>query len=136
MTEDVLQYIWKTQSITKSHLETVSGEPLQILKQGTLNDDSGPDFSSARIIINKVDWVGDVEVHIKTSYWNQHKHQHDPAYNKVILHVVWEHDTQVTRNDGSEIPTLELKSLVSQAWLQKYKSLQASLQIIPCESFF
>ena len=136
MTEDVLQYIWKTQSITNSPLVTVDGEPLQILKQGTLNGDSGPDFSSARIIINKVDWVGDVEVHIKTSYWNLHKHQHDPAYNKVILHVVWEHDRPVTRKDGSEIPTLELKSLVNQSWLQKYKSLQASLQIIPCEPFF
>ena len=136
MTEDVLQYIWKTQSISKSHLTTVDGESLQILNQGTLNDDSGPDFSSARLTIDDVDWVGDVEVHIKTSYWNLHKHQDDPAYNKVILHVVWQHDAPVMRYDGSEIPTLELKNLVSQAWLQKYKSLQASLQIIPCEPFF
>jgi hypothetical protein len=136
MTEDVLQYIWKTQSIIKSNLLTVDGEPLQILKQGVLNDDAGPDFSSARLIINRVDWVGDVEVHIKTSFWKLHKHQHDPAYNKVILHVVWEHDMPVSRNDGSEIPTLELKNLVNQSWLQKYKSLQASLQIIPCEAFF
>ena len=136
MTEDVLQYIWKTQSIIKSHLTTVDGESLQILNQGTLNDDSGPDFSSARLTIDDVDWVGDVEVHIKTAYWNLHKHQDDPAYNKVILHVVWQHDAPVMRYDGSEIPTLELKNLVSQAWLQKYKSLQASLQIIPCEPFF
>ena len=136
MTEEVLQYIWKTQSLDNSQLLTVDGEQVQILKQGTLNDDSGPDFSSARIIINKVDWVGDVEVHVKTSYWKLHNHQHDPAYNKVILHVVWEHDTPVLRNDGSEIPTLKLKDLVSQSWLQKYKNLQASLQIIPCEPFF
>ena len=136
MTEDVLQYIWKTQSLTNSRLQTVDGEELQIIKQGILNHDSGPDFSSARMIINEVDWVGDVEVHIKTSYWKLHKHQQDPAYNKVILHVVWEHDTPVARNDGSEIPTLELKDLVSRAWLQKYSSLQASLQIIPCEPFF
>ena len=136
MTEDVLQYIWKTQSINKANLLTVDGEPIQILKQGTLNDDSGPDFSSARVIINKVDWVGDVEIHINTSFWNTHKHQQDPAYNKVILHVVWEHDTPVLRKDGSEIPTLELKNLVSKAWLQKCSSLQASIQIIPCEPFY
>lgn len=136
MTEDVLQYIWKTQSLSYSQLQTVDGEDLQIIKQGTLNHDSGPDFSSARVIISEVDWVGDVEVHIKTSYWKLHKHQYDPAYNKVILHVVWEHDVPVMRNDGSEIPTLELKNLVSQIWLQKCKRLQASLQIIPCEPFF
>ena len=136
MTEDVLQYIWQTQSLSNSQLVTVEGEQLQVLKQGILNNDSGPDFSSARVLINEVDWVGDVEVHIKTSYWKLHKHQHDPAYNKVILHVVWEHDTPVVRNDGSEIPTLELKDLVSQAWLDKYKMLHASIQIIPCEPFF
>ena len=136
MTEDVLQYIWQTQSITKSHLRTIDNEPIRILKQGTLNDDSGPDFSSARIMINDVDWVGDVEIHLKTSYWKMHKHQQDPAYNKVILHVVWTHDSPVFRIDGSEIPTLELKNLVSLEWLEKYESLQASLQIIPCESSF
>ena len=54
----------------------------------------------------------------------------------MIIHVVWEHDTPVVRNDGSEIPTLELKDLVSQAWLDKYKMLHASIQIIPCEPFF
>ncbi len=136
MTEDVLQYIWQTQSLANSRLQTVDGEELQVIKQGTLNHDSGPDFSSARVIINKVDWVGDVEVHIKTSNWKLHKHQQDPAYNKVILHVVWEYDVPVIRNDGSEIPTLELKNLVSQIWLQKYERLQASIQIIPCEPFF
>ncbi len=136
MTEDVLQYIWQTQSLTTTQLLTVDGEQLQILKQGILNNDSGPDFSSARVIINKVEWVGDIEIHVKTSYWKLHKHQHDPAYNKVILHVVWEHDKPVVRNDGSEIPTLELKYLVSQVWLDKYQRLYASLQIIPCEPFF
>jgi len=136
MTEDVLQFIWQTQSLDKSQLSTVNGEPIQILKQGIWNKDSGPDFSSARVVINKVNWVGDVEIHIKTSFWNLHKHQHDPAYNKVILHVVWQHDKIIQRSDGSEIPTLELKNLVSKGWLEKYNSLRASIQIIPCESFF
>jgi Protein of unknown function (DUF2851) len=136
MTEDALQYIWKVQAIKKSKLLTVDGEILQILKQGILNSDSGPDFSSARVIIDGVDWVGDVEIHLKTSYWQRHKHQHDPAYNKVILHVVWEHDLKVLREDGSEIPTLELKNLVSQHWLDKYDNLRSSILIIPCHPFF
>ena len=136
MTEDVIQYIWKIQALSKAHLKTVDGESLQIIKQGLLNSDSGPDFSSARVIINDVEWAGDIEIHIKTSYWQLHKHQLDPAYNKVILHVVWEHDIPVLRNDGSEIPTLEIKNLVGRNWLDKYKKLQASLQIIPCEPFF
>ena len=136
MTEDVLQYIWKTQSMAITQLRTVADEPLQIIKQGLQNYDSGPDFSSARVSIDNVDWVGDIEIHIKTSYWNLHKHQQDAAYNKVILHVVWEHDTEVFRKDGSEIPTLELRNIVSDSLVQKYDRLYASLQTIPCEPFF
>jgi len=136
MTEDVLQYIWQTQSFNKAHLLTVTGEPVSIFRQGDLNNDSGPDFSSARLAINEVEWIGDVEIHIKTSSWHSHKHHLDPAYNKVILHVVWEHDTPAIRNDGSEIPTLELKHLIGRNWLRKYESLSASLFAIPCEPFF
>jgi uncharacterized protein DUF2851 len=136
MTEDVLQYIWKVQAIKKSNLLTVKGEVLQIIRQGTLNSDSGPDFSSASVTIEGVDWVGDIEIHLKTSYWQRHKHQQDLAYNKVILHVVWEHDSTVLREDGSEIPTLELKNLVSKDWLNKYENLRSSILITPCEPFF
>jgi len=135
MTEDVLQYIWRTQSFTKDHLVTIKGESLMILKQGLLNENSGPDFSSASIIIDDVEWFGDVEIHLKSSAWMLHKHQFDAAYNKVILHVVWEHDMEVVRADGSTIPTLVLNKLVNGSWLQKYKDLQTSIQIIPCEPF-
>ena len=123
MTEDVLQYIWQTQSITKSSLLTIDGDAIQILKQGILNSDSGPDFSAAHIVINKVEWVGDVEIHIKTSFWDLHKHQRDPAYNKVILHVVWEHDVEVFRKSNTAIQTLELKNYISKEVLLNYNQL-------------
>jgi hypothetical protein len=38
-------------------------------------------------------WIGNVEIHIKTSDWFKHNHQHDINYRNTILHVVWLHDT-------------------------------------------
>ncbi len=135
MTEEVLQHIWQTQSFTKTSLTTVAGDAVTIIRQGILNTDAGPDFSAARIKIGEVEWVGDVEVHVLASAWQQHNHHHDPAYNKVILHVVWQHDAEAGRADGSRLPTVELKPLVAKGWLQKYRQLQDSLQVVPCAPF-
>jgi len=136
MTEDVLHYIWKTQSFVISNLTSVKGDNIRIIYAGAHNEDSGPDFSSSRVLINNVEWIGDVEIHIKTSFWNSHKHHHDPAYNKVILHVVWQNDANIYREDGSEIPTLELGKLVSEKFLTKYEMIMESLESIICKPFF
>ena len=135
MTEDVIQYIWKTQSFNKADLKTTKGESLKILQQGIHNSDSGPDFSSARIIIDNVEWIGDVEIHKETSSWKAHNHHNDRAYNKVILHVVWDHDAEAVRADNSEIPTLELSKIISKIWLLKCSGLLNSIKLIPCENF-
>lgn len=136
MREDVLQFIWQTQSFNKAQLITTNGDDVRILNQGVLNSDSGPDFSSARIKIDGIEWVGDVEIHTSSSAWKTHNHHLDSAYNKVILHVVWEHDKEVLRLDKSSIPTVTLSQLVSKEWLEKYNQLSTSLQTIPCEAFF
>ncbi len=136
MTEDVLHYIWKTQSFNLSNLTSVKGDSIRIIHAGRHNEDSGPDFSASRILINNVEWVGDVEIHVKTSLWNTHRHQHDPAYNKVILHIVLHNDADIYREDGTEIPTLELEKLVSEKFLTKYKMIMESLDSIICKPFF
>lgn len=59
----------------------------------------------------------------------------DKAYDNVILHVVWEHDTDVFRKDNSKIPTLELKGLISETSLVNYKNLfSKSKKWVNCEN--
>jgi hypothetical protein len=70
---------------------------------------AGPDFFNAQIRIGNQMWAGNVEIHLKSSDWYVHHHERDAAYENVILHVVWEHDTEIYRKNNTEIPVLELK---------------------------
>ncbi len=132
MKESLLHYIWKTQSFEKSNLKTSKRESCSVLRTGIHNSDAGPDFSQAKIKINDVVWCGHVEIHVKASEWYQHNHQSDPAYENVILHVVWENDREVILKDGTAIPTLSLKNLISDNLISRFSSLESSNFEIAC----
>ncbi|HMK25894.1 MAG TPA: DUF2851 family protein [Chitinophagaceae bacterium] len=128
MTERLLQFIWQFQYFNKSELVTDGGDPVQVIFPGQYNTNQGPDFSDAKIKIDKTTWAGSVELHIKTSDWNKHNHQGDKNYTNVILHVVWEDDGM-----KSNVPVTELKDRVSKILLQRYEELMNSSAFIPCE---
>lgn len=52
-----------------------------------------------------------------------HHHEKDPAYDNVILHVVWVHDTAIFGKNNTEVPVLLLKDYVSAAVRNNYNSL-------------
>ncbi|RYE31425.1 MAG: DUF2851 family protein, partial [Sphingobacteriaceae bacterium] len=95
---------------------------------------SQTDFTNAKIVIDETTWVGQVEVHLKTSDWNVHQHQKDNAYDNVILHVVWEHDTEIATKDGTNLPTLILKGKVQEHLFDNYENLINSVSAFPCEN--
>lgn len=133
MEESFLHALWKQQLFEKRSDWKVEGEPLLVLHTGVSNRNAGPDFEQAKVKIGNLEWAGSVEIHVKASEWNAHQHQHDPAYQSVILHVVWEKDTEVKRKDGSLVPTFEVRHLVSLEVLLRYRKLiEAKDQPIPC----
>ncbi|CAN5294084.1 DUF2851 family protein [soil metagenome] len=138
MQEDFLHYIWKFKKFDFRAAGTVDGEQLVISEAGIANTGAGPDFFNARIRIGNQVWAGNVEIHIKSSHWYAHKHEEDPNYDNVILHVVWEDDIEIFRKDDSIIPTLELKDLVSKETLQTYHNLllAPNAKWINCEDEF
>ena len=133
MQEDLLQYIWQFQYFNNSELHTASGESIQIIHPGSHNSNQGPDFTGAKIKINKTLWAGNVELHINSSDWNLHKHSSDLNFNNIILHVVWNHNIPVKDVNGNEVFTLELKNRVSKLLMEKYRELMDTAQFIPCE---
>ncbi|MEM9670976.1 MAG: DUF2851 family protein [Bacteroidota bacterium] len=128
MKEEVLHYVWQHQSFDRAGLQTVQQKPIIIRSVGTLNSNAGPDFAQARLLIGDLEWCGSVEIHIRSSDWDRHGHQNDSAYNRVVLHVVWQHDQEVFRLDGTPIPTLELKQRVDHSVLLRSQSLLDSQQ--------
>ena len=131
--EDFVQFIWQNQYFNKEDLSSEQGEKLNIIKPGFLNNDSGPDFKNAEIIIDDVTWAGQVEIHINASDWFKHSHQNDPNYDNVILHVVWNYDRDIFRNDGSIIPVLALENRVKRSVLLNFKGMR-NLNGIACSN--
>lgn len=136
MNESFLHYLWQFQYFDKNDLRSAEGEPISILKIGFLNSNAGPDFADAKIKINGIEWVGTVEIHVKSSDWYLHNHEVDEAYENVVLHVVWENDKPVFRKDKTLLPTLELNRRVEESIFKAYKKLINSPSAIACEKLF
>ena len=130
MSEDFLHFIWKQQAYTNA-CRTESGKTFEIIHPGEHNQDAGPDFFNARIKINGTIWAGNIEIHTKSSEWNNHKHQTDPAYNNVILHVVAEHDKEIQTENKRQPETWVMKypEEYGKAWIE----LLQSMRWIACE---
>lgn len=137
MQEDFLHYIWKHKKFQITNLKTTQGEAVCVHGVGQHNLHAGPDFFNAQLSIGNQLWAGNVEIHIKSSDWYLHNHEQDKAYDNVILHVVWEHDTEVFRKDNTTIPTLRLQDFVSKNILDNYlKLISKNSKWINCENDF
>lgn len=136
MKEDFLHYLWKFKKFAFAKAKTTTNKQITLVSVGQHNLLAGPDFFNATLRIGEQLWAGNVEIHIKSSDWYVHSHETDPAYDNVILHVVWEHDVDIFRKDNTAIPTLVLQDYVSKEALSNYKSLfsQQSTTWINCEN--
>ena len=133
MKEDFLHYLWKFKKFDTLNLKTSNKEEVIITHVGQYLELAGPDFFNAQISIGKQKWAGNVEIHLKSSDWYVHHHERDAGYENVILHVVWQHDTEIFRKDNTEIPVLELSPYVDKNTLLNYQSLMTPKSWIYCE---
>lgn len=67
--------------------------PWPLLRPGRAGQGPGPDIREATVILPAgVTRTGPVEVHLRASDFVRHGHDRDPAYAKLIAHLVWEDD--------------------------------------------
>ena len=129
--ERLLHYVWKHKLLPLKEPETTDGRLVEIIDPGLYNRlHSGPDFFNAKVRIGGTLWVGNVEVHQRASEWYQHKHDQDPRYNNVVLHVVAEADTDVMTQDRHYLPQLVLQIPASLS--ENYEELLHTDQYPPC----
>ena len=136
MNEEFLHYIWKFQLLDHTVLKTVCGETIEVVHPGFHNTDAGPDFFNSKVRIGKTIWVGNVEIHIRSSDWNRHDHSSDGAYSNVILHVVYEDDIEISDKSARLLPTLEIGNKFPARLEKSYVRLLGSKTWIPCASAF
>jgi hypothetical protein len=131
MKEEFLHYLWKYSLYDSNRLFDTDGNKIIVIHPGEYNRDSGPDFFNARISIAGTLWAGNVEIHSKSSHFDNHGHHINPAFNNVILHVVAENDKKVFNTKGEELLTTELAYDTS--LYEKYLNLVYNPYIIACQ---
>lgn len=114
--EAVLQALWAEGRFDARDLKTTEGAAVEILHPGHLNRDGGPDFRDARVRVTGSEgmlvWNGDVEVHRTSGEWLLHRHDADPRYDRVVLHVVLladRHTGTLRRADDTPLPEVALE---------------------------
>ena len=128
--EHLLHYVWKHKIFPLKELITTSGQQLEIIDSGLPNTNAGPDFFNAKIKIDGVTWVGNVEIHMRASDWVKHGHHTNSVYNNVILHVASYIDTDVYRSNGEPIPQFQL--VCPEHIRNNFEELRTSDKYPPC----
>ena len=88
LSESVLQSLWNNGDFSRDDLLTESGKKISLIHSGRWNFFEGPDFLEAIIEVEGRRLVGSVEIHFKADDWYKHRHESNPLYRDVILHVV------------------------------------------------
>lgn len=128
--EALLQYCWRHKLFPLAQLVTVTGEPVEVIDPGLQNTNAGPDFFNAKVKIGGTLWVGNVEVHERSTDWYTHGHDHDAHYDNVILHVATTTDTDIHTSRGNEVPQMRLDVPPSVA--ANYRHLLTEDRYPPC----
>ena len=128
--EILLHYCWKHKMLPLGELKTTDGHTVEVIDPGLHNRHAGPDFFNAKIRINGTLWVGNVEIHEKSSDWYLHGHDRDKAYDNVILHVATTIDSDVRMANGLFVPQMQL--VVPDKVKEHYEELLSIDQYPPC----
>ena len=128
--EQLIHYCWKHKLWPLEGMVTTDGRRVEVIDPGLHNHHSGPDFFNAKVKINGTLWVGNIEIHDRSSHWYQHGHDKDEHYNNVVLHVVGEADRDVQTLEGQFVPQMILK--VPQNVRENYEQLLKTDQYPPC----
>ncbi|MDO4714976.1 MAG: DUF2851 family protein [Bacteroidales bacterium] len=128
--EYLLQLTWYYRLFPLAPLVTTEGKTVEVLHVGKPNRHAGPDFEGAHLRIGKEEWIGAVEIHLRSSDWRQHRHQHNPTYNNVVLHVVTEADSPVYTANRRCVPQVVIP--ISTFVLERYEQLVHTENYPPC----
>ncbi|QIY84969.1 DUF2851 family protein [Chryseobacterium sp. NEB161] len=136
MNEELLQYLWNFKKFRTFDFVSIDGRKIEIIDFGEWNKNSGPDFLLAKIKIDGIVFVGNIEIHTKASDWFFHNHSGNPEFGNLILHAVYVNDCEIPELDNQQVATIELRDYFDEGLLQKYQLLYQEHTFIACEDLF
>ena len=128
--EQLLHYVWKHKLFPLTELSTTQGRRVEVIDPGLHNSNAGPDLFNAKVKIDGMLWVGNIEIHDKASDWVLHGHDKDERYDNVILHVCGCVDAEVMNSKGEYLTQMVLS--VPDSVINNYKELLSVDQYPPC----
>lgn len=110
LTELTLARAWQ-EGLLAGEMLTVDGRRLRVIYRGVWTYADGPDFRDAMLDLGGMLVQGAVELHLRSSDWQRHRHQDDAAYDAVVLHAVLDDDlpAAVAGPAGRPIATIQLR---------------------------
>jgi len=110
ITEKLITRLWQSHLVKYPVADT--GARLRIIFPGRVSNIGGCDFKDAVFTANGRIVSGNIEVHSRSSQWYSHGHHQNQKYNDIVLHVVWQLDSQTPTllQNGQVIPTVCLSS--------------------------
>lgn len=110
-----------------AYYKTKSGKSIQIISPGIINVSAGPDLLDFAIMMNGKVIVGDAEFHRKSNEWVHHGHGNDKNYENVILHIVFDDNSDLDHPDILVLDESEVLSSVdsdSEQDIASYEEIQ------------
>ncbi len=108
-----LQALWFSGGFGRS-FRTTTGKTVRIIQFGEWNRGAGPDFIHAAVEIDGEVRTGPLELDPSAVDWEKHGHAENPAFQEVVLHVVFQPDLRRVHTralDHREIPQVVITEL-------------------------
>ncbi len=103
-----LQALWFAGAFGRDFRAT-SGDPVRITQFGEWNRAAGPDFIQTAVEIAGALRTGPLELDPVSSAWDAHGHSTNPAFDDVVLHVVFQADSRrnfIRTSGNREVPQI------------------------------
>ncbi|MEO5714486.1 MAG: DUF2851 family protein [Luteolibacter sp.] len=108
-----LQALWFSGAFGRD-FRTTSGKTVRIVQFGEWNRGAGPDFTQTAVEIDGETRTGPLELDPEAADWDAHGHAVNPAFQEVILHVVFRADARRTFTrtlDHREVPQVVISEM-------------------------
>lgn len=108
-----LQALWFAGAFGRD-FRTTCGRSARVIQFGEWNRGAGPDFIQAAVEIDGELRTGELELDPQSSAWEAHGHAANPAFNRVVLHVVFQADTRqgfIRTSENREVPQVVISEM-------------------------